>query len=205
MSRLKTLFATLVLSAALATTASAAERLVLKPYPATPAWKEATNQAQGAKFLIEMIPSDQQIDSYRDILSAQSFPESRGVAPADLLKTVTANISGSCKNVRINGPKTGTEKGVRVAYAQIYCGQQIGADHGVNMNFKAIQGSEALYVVLRESRVPISGVGGVQLYDTDRVEQATAMLNAQGLANDYLSGSVYLCADGSKDPACAVK
>ena len=205
MPRLKTLVASLVLSAALATTASAAERLVLKPYPATPPWKEATNQVQGAKFLIEMIPADQQIDSYRDILSAQSFPESRGVAPADLLKTMAANIGGSCRNVRINGPKTATEKGVRVAYAQIYCGQQIGADYGVNMFFKVIQGSDALYVVLRESRVPPSTVGGVQTFGPGQTEQVAAMLNAQGLANDYLVSSVYLCADGSKDPACAVK
>lgn len=187
----------------LGSTAAAAERLVLEPYPASAPWKEVTNISRGAKFLRELIPADQKIESYKDILTAQSFPEIRGVAPADYLKTVFKGAAGQCRGVRVNGPVERQEDGRRVVYGQIYCGQQVGKPFGVNMFFKVIEGEDALYVVQREMRVPPSPVGGVQSFDASQMQAMKAMMEAQGVANTYLSNGVHLCGEGSTAPACA--
>lgn len=179
-----------------------AERLVLEPYPATPAWREVTHKAVGAKFLIEQIPSDQVVEDYRDILTAQSFPELRGRDPSDFLKGIFARSGRDCEGVRVNGPKAQTEGGSSVAYGQIYCGRQRGKSFGVRMFFKVIAGRDALYVVQRESRVPASEVGGVQTFSKDQLAAAVAMMNAAGVANRYLVESVYLCGGASTEPRC---
>lgn len=183
--------------------AQAEERLVLEPYPATPQWREVTHKTAGAKFLIEQIPSDQAIEDYRDILSAQSFPELRAHDPSDFLRGLFVRSGGACENVRVNGPKAQTEAGSPVAYGQIYCGRQRGKAFGVQMFFKVIAGQDALYVVQRESRVPASDVGGIQSFSKDQVAAMIAMMQSASVANRYLVDSVYLCGGNSTEPRCS--
>jgi hypothetical protein len=179
------------------------ERLVLEPYPSETPWKEATNQQQGQQFLREQIPSDQQIDAYRDILSAQSFPALRGKSPGDFLKGMFKRVAGACEGVRVNGPKEASEDGHAIAYGQIYCGRQKGQAFGVNMFFKVIAGDEALYVIQREIRVRPSASGGIQTFDASQIEELKALMNAQSTANAYLVDQVYLCGGASANPRCA--
>lgn len=203
MPRSLTLTVVTLLAALTATTASAAdERLVLEPYPGKPAWTEVTTVQRGDKFLRELIPGDQKIETYRDILTAQSFPELRGADPAPYLRGLFGIIGKHCTGVRVNGPTERLEGGVKVAYAQIYCGRQTGKDFGVNMAFKAIQGQSALYVVQREARVPPTETGGVQSFDKGQMDQMRTMLAAAGVTNSYLAQSVYLCGAGSRDAKC---
>lgn len=183
----------------------ASERLVLQPYPGDLSWREVTNTSQGGQFLREQIPEGQKIESYRDILTAQSFPDSRGVSPTEFLGGMLRRVGGVCRGVRVNGPKEQVESGFPVAYAQAYCGQQIGKNFGVVMFFKAIQGKDAMYVVQREFRVPPSAVGGVQSFSQDQMAAMVAQMNAQSVANSYLVNLVYLCGDQSAEARCATE
>lgn len=187
----------------LAGTALAAERLVLEPYPGAQPWREVTHKTAGAAFLIEQIPADQDIDHYRDILSAQSFPDNRGVDPSDFLRGLFARFGGACEGVRVNGPKAQVEAGYAVAYGQAYCGRQRGKPFGVRIFYKVLQGQDALYVVLRESRTPPGAVGGVQSFSKDQLAAAIEMMKAASVANDYIVKSVYLCGSASTEPRCA--
>jgi hypothetical protein len=181
--------------------AAEGEQLRLDPIQGPPPWKEVTHQRDGARFLIEIIPSDQDINAYREILSAQSFPALKGQDPAEYLKGMFTRLGGSCDGARVNGPKAGLEQGAPVAYAQIYCGRQRGRDFGVQMFFKVLQGTDALYVVLREMRVPPSAQGGMMSFSKDEMPKVLAIMKAASEANQYLVEHVGLCG-GATSPKC---
>jgi hypothetical protein len=182
--------------------AGAAERLVARPYPAERPWTLATDNHRGLMMLQEYIPADQQIESYRDILTVQAFPDRRDVSPAVFLRALFSDVTGACEKVTVNGPVERQEGDRPVAYAQIYCSRQIGRPFGVHMFFKVIQGEDALYVVQREFRVPPSAVAGQLAFDKKDQAKAVALLKGQDVASGYLSNSVYLCADRSTEARC---
>jgi hypothetical protein len=70
------------------------------------------------------------------------------------------------------------------------------------MNFKAIRGDDALYVVNREFRVPPTEKAGVMAFGKDQAA-AVAFMNGQATANAYLTGSVHLCGARSAAADCA--
>jgi hypothetical protein len=179
------------------------ERLVMEPYPDTQVWTEVTHDTAGAKFLIERVPSGQTFRNYKDILSAQSFPDQRGVDPSKALKGIFQLAGGSCDSVRVNGPKAQVEGGYNVAYGQVYCGRQRGKSFGVNMFYKIIQGNDAQYVVLRERRVPPSAVAGIQSFTKEQFAAAMEEMKSAATANSYLVESVYLCGASSAEARCS--
>jgi hypothetical protein len=192
---MRSILAMVAAGAVLASAASAAaEELVLRPYPGPPAWKLVTNKVAGLQFLREMIPANQQLASYRDILTAQSFPQNRGVDPSVYVRNVFASAGQACDGLRVNGPTPSREGGRPVAYGQIYCGRQKGQATGAIMLFKAISGADALYVVQREFRVPPSATPGM-MSGPNAVAQAQAVAKADA----YLLNSVFLC---GTDPRC---
>lgn len=180
----------------------ATERLVLEPYPGNPKWKEVTNISRGDQWLREQIPADQKIDTYTDILTAQSFPQQKNTDPSSFLRGMFSRVVSACDGVRVNGPKVQQENGYSIAYAQIYCGKQKGKQFGVNMFFKVIQGNESLYVIQREFRVPATKVPGQMTFDEDEMEQTVALMKAQSVANSYLVDSVYVCGEKFTDKRC---
>jgi hypothetical protein len=185
-----------------AATASAApvEHLVLAPYPGPPAWKLITNKAVGAQFYREQIPANQTVANFTDILTSQNFPQQRGVDPSAYLRNVFQAAAGSCDGLRVNGPKAAQEDGYRVAYAQVYCGQQKGKPFGVTIFFKAISGDDALYSVERDVQVPANPAGG-SLSFANQAQMAASMKD-QTTADSYLVKSVYLCGARATDKRC---
>ncbi|HWA63365.1 MAG TPA: hypothetical protein VG939_18455 [Caulobacteraceae bacterium] len=200
MIRLLTILA--ALAAVVPAAALAQERLVLAPYPGPPAWKEVTHKVAGLKFLREFIPADQRIEAYRDILTAQSFPEQRGADPARYLNAVFQGAAGACDGVRVNGPKLAREDGHAVAYGQVYCARQKGQAFGVTMLFKVFAGDDSLYVVQREFRTPPQDAPGVMSASPAQSAQLLALVRAQAAADRYLAGQVYLCGTRSADRRC---
>jgi hypothetical protein len=197
----KFLFALALAAAAAPAVANAAERLVLEPYPGPPAWKQVTNDVSGPHFLWEFIPADQTIGAYRDIVSAESFPNLRGADPAAFLRSLFPRFSGACVDVRVNGPTPRQQGGYAIAYAQIMCSQEVGKPTGAVMFFKVIQGDEALYVVQREIRTPPSKVAGVFELGKDKAA-AMAFMTKQSEADRYIADKVYLCGARATDPRC---
>jgi hypothetical protein len=185
--------------AAAAGAAPVKERLVLAPYPGRPAWKTITNKSAGDQFYREQIPGNQTVDNFTDILTSQNFPAERGVDPSVYLRNVFQAATGDCDGLRVNGPTAATEGGYRVAYGQVFCGQQKGKPLGVNIFFKAISGADALYSVERDVHVP-PGIGGMQSFAN--VQQMQAAMKDQTTANAYLVKSVYLCGGKSTDKRC---
>ena len=185
--------------AAAAGAAPVKERLVLAPYPGPPAWKTITDKSAGDQFYREQIPGNQTADNFTDILTWQNFPQERGVDPSVYLRNVFQAAAGDCDGLRVNGPTAAMEGGYRVAYGQVFCGQQKGKPYGVNIFFKAISGDQALYSVERDVHVP-PGVGGVQSFAN--VQQAQAAMKDQAAANTYLVKSVYLCGARATDKRC---
>jgi hypothetical protein len=194
--------AAMALALGFATAASAApvEHLVLAPYPGPPAWKVITNKAAGAQFYREQIPSTQTVDNFTDILTSQNFPAQRGVDPSLYLRNVFQAAAGDCQGLRVNGPKAAQEGGYRVAYGQVFCGQQNGKPYGVIIFFKAISGDDALYSVERDVQVPANPSGGSLSYANQAQMQAS--MKDQTTADSYLVKSVYLCGAKATDKRC---
>ena len=168
--------------------ASAAERLVLEPYPGAP-WKDVVNHTSGKVFVREQIPESQSPDDLHDVLTAQSVPGYRG-APAVYVSNAMADLSRNCETFETVGPTTGEEQGRQVAYGRLYCGKQKGQPNGAHIFFKAILGSEALYVIDRDFRIPASEHPSAPALPED---QAISFLQAEGTAKKYLTDRVYIC------------
>ena len=187
---------TLIFAAALllAPAAQAEEHLVMAPYPASVPWKNITDKHNDVQTLKEWIPADQNEAAIKDILTEQIFRNLKGRDPSDFVSDFLRRVGGACARVRVNGPKPGTENGYRVAYAQAYCANQIGANMDVDIFAKAIAGRDGLYVVQREFRRPAQpgAVPGVAEFSKDQLGEMTARMKAQAAANDFLVKQVAL-------------
>jgi hypothetical protein len=179
------------------------ERLVLKPYPATPPWREITNQGEGGgAWIWEFAPAAQSGPDYPDIVTAQSFPAARTQDPSVFLRSLFARTASACEQIRVNGPVARSEGGFAVAYGQIYCNHQKGQGFGVILAFKVVKGDAALYAINRDLRTPVTAVPGVFAFPKDQAREAAAMAQAEALANRYLSQDVYVCGGRSSDARC---
>lgn len=188
--------------------AAAQERLTLEAYPtdarSSAPWQVVTDKDLGGRFYVELMPSDQTLGDYRDILAAASFPHVKGSA-SDILQGVLKQFQQDqqCAGLTVNGPKVAQEQGRTVVYAQAYCGQVGGQAFGVQIFYKAMEGAEGVYVVSRDFRVPPSPVGGSLTFPAGQEDQAVALMTAVGAANKWLASAVYLCGPPGKDPRCA--
>ena len=181
-------FAGVIGSLAMVSAASAAERLVLEPYPGPP-WHDVINQANGVHFIREQMPQGQSPDNFNDLLTAQSVTDHPGTA-VEFLTTTMTQLAQSCETVTTFGPTAAEEAGRQVAYGRIYCGRQKGRTTGGHIFFKVIKGSDAFYVVDRDFKIPGSDHPGAPLLPED---QAISFLKAEGEATRYLADKVYLC------------
>ena len=180
--------------------AQAEERLVLEPYPGA-AWHEVINQANGPRFIRQQVPADQTLQNFNDSLTAQSFPGQQGAA-ADVIGVIFNQFSQVCDMVETVGPKVSAEQGREVAYGRVYCGRQKGQTFGIHFFFKAINGSDGLYLVGRGFRTPASDHAGAPPLAEDK---AIAFLQAEGVATKYLTDQVYVCDPVFPDPKCAAE
>ena len=95
---------------------AAPERLVLKPYPATPAWREITNQSEGGgAWIWEFAPANESGPDYPEIVTAQSFPAARTQDPSAFLSSLFARTARACERISVDGPVARTEGGLSVA------------------------------------------------------------------------------------------
>jgi hypothetical protein len=199
------ILAGLVLAAGAAT---AQERLTLEPYPAdarsSQPWQVVTNQDLGGRFYVELMPADQTLSDYRDIVAAASFPHVKTSA-AEVLQGMQKQFGQQqpCEGLSVNAPRTSQEQGLTVAYAEAYCGQQQGQTFGVQIFYKAIAGADGVYVVSRDLRVPPSKVGGALSFEEGQQDQALALMKSVGAAKAWLANSVYLCGPSTKDARCS--
>lgn len=178
-----------------------AERLVMQPYPG-PAWTRITDQTSHGAWNHEAIPPGQSEDNFSQILTDQGFPNLAQTDPSDFLKQRWAQITLACDSVRVSGPTPRVEGGVRVAYGQLYCGQQKGQDYGVHIFFKIISGDAAMYAVSLDVHTPPSPQGGVLSFAPGHEDEMQALLRTEAAADSYVARSVYLCGGRSADPRC---
>ena len=173
---------------AMASVASAAERLVLEPYPGPP-WYDVINQGSGVHFIREQMPQGQTPDNFHDLMTAQAVT-GEGGSPADFLTNTMADLGRNCETVTTFGPTAAEEAGRQVAYGRIYCGRQKGQTTGAHIFFKVIKGSDAFYIIDRDFKIPGSDHPGAPLLPDD---QAIDFLQSEGAATKYLTDKVYLC------------
>ena len=181
--------------------APAPERLVMKPYPGA-AWKLITNQTSHGAWNREQIPGAETEANFTEILTDQGFPNLAGADPALFLKQRFQQIMLSCDSVRVNGPTARLEGGVRVAYGQLYCGQQRGQDYGVHVFFKVVSGEAATYAISLDVHTPASATGGVLSFPAGHEDEMQALLKTESAANAYIESGVYLCGGPSTDLRC---
>ncbi|HEY1425300.1 MAG TPA: hypothetical protein VGF50_01390 [Caulobacteraceae bacterium] len=179
------------------------ERLVMKPYPGAP-WMRITDQTtRRGDWNHESVPPGETADSFTQILTDQGFPGLAQTDPGVFLKQRWAQITLACDSVRVNGPTLRAEGGMRVAYGQIYCGQQKGQDYGVHIFFKIISGDAALYAISLDVHTPASPEGGVLSFPAGHEDDMQALLKTEAAADAYIEASVYVCGGRSADPRCA--
>ena len=181
------------------------EELHLVRYPGEPPWKEITHawKPDLKLHMSEWIPSDQDPPDARDILTIQTFHALRGMDPSAFLRGVMDLTSKACQRTKVNGPKEQTEEGYPVAYAQIYCAEQKGADKDVDILLKAIRGNDALYVVQREFRRPAKPGAEPGFHVFSERTEAEKTMNAMAMANRYLRDGVSLCPLSGPSARCA--
>ncbi len=180
-----------------ATAASAAERLVLGPYPGI-AWHDVVNQTNGTHFFREQMPKGQSPDDFQDLMTSQSVTNFRGL-PSQFLSATFTQLGQNCETVETVGPTMAEEQGRQVAYGRLYCGKQNGQNNGVHIFFKVILGSDALYVVDRDFKIPASAHPSAPALPE---AQAIPFLQAEGAARKYLTEQVYICDPLFPDPRC---
>jgi hypothetical protein len=178
------------------------ERLVLEPFPGPAKWKEVTNKSGPDGWMRESIPSDQEAPNHKDIFVSQAFNKLPSADPADFMNEMMKRSTSVCEKVRVNGPNTRTESGYEVAYGQVFCGKQKEKDFGLQMWIKVLKGKNALYVVQREFRVPVSEVGGVISFSKEQMQEMVAIMDASKTTDQYLVRDVYLCGGQHSDPRC---
>jgi hypothetical protein len=203
MRRLLAALALALLATPAAHAAPGPEELVMKPYPGPPAWKQVPNRTPPQGFFHEQIPANQTLAKFTDMLTDQDFPDHASFDPAVYLRAVFSGIPNACSGARVAGPQVLTEGGYHVAYGQVRCGRQNGQTYGVHIFYKVISGASALYVVSREFHVPPSDNGDLLSFPKGHEAQATALLNAEAVADKYLTGDVFLCGGASTDARCA--
>ena len=191
------------LAAVLAGGADAAtpERLVMAPYPGG-GWTRVTNQTAPIGWNHEQLPAGQTLASFRDVLTDQAYFRLAGADPAAYLANVFSGFPRACVDVKVSGPTSRMEGGLRVAYGQVFCSQERGKATGAVEFYKVVSGDAALYVVNREFRVPPSPVAGTLSFPKGREQEAMALMKAQAAADGYLVKSVYVCGGRSDDPRC---
>jgi hypothetical protein len=196
----------IALGAALALVAGSAaaadEHLVVKPYPGPPAWKRITDKSGPQGWIHEQIPGDRRSDDYSDMLTDQAFVANRGADPNVFLRNIFAGVGGACAGVKVSGPFSQVEGGLRVAYGQVRCGTQRGQGFGVHIFYKAISGDAALYSISREFRVPASANGDQLAFPKAEAAKAAVLLKAEAAADQYLVDQVYVCGGRSTDARC---
>jgi hypothetical protein len=186
-------------------TPKAAETLLVPSYPGNPPWKQVTSVSNDQGQLVEWIPSDQNIDDVRDILTRQVFFKLKGRSPATFLGEFLKRMGGACERARTNGPKEGNENGYAVAYAQAYCTNQKGVGKDADIFIKAIAGNDALYIVQREFRRPArpGATPGITTFTPDQMGEMQARVKAQSDANRFLVDKVRLCPASMDIGRCA--
>ena len=178
---------------ALAGVSHGAERLVLGPYPGGP-WADVLDNGS----VLERVPQGQTADNFQDVMTSQTIRGYRG-SPASYMTQTLDQLGQTCETVQITGPTTAEEQGRQVAYGRVYCGRQKGQTFGIHFFFKAIEGSEGLYLVGRGFRTPASDHAGAPPLAEDK---AIAFLQAEGVATKYLTDQVYVCDPVFPDPKC---
>ena len=178
--------------------ASAAERLVLGPYPGM-TWHDVVNQTNGIHFFRERMPEGQTPDNFPDLMTSQSITDYRG-PPDRFLSTTFAQLGQNCDTVETVGPTVTEESGHQVAYGRLYCGRQKGQANGVHIFFKVILGSDALYVIDRDFKIPASDHPSTPALPE---AQAIPFLQAEGAARKYLTDQVFICDPVFPEPRCS--
>lgn len=180
---------------------AAPERLMMLPHPGAP-WQRITDQTRHGAWNHEAIPPGETADNFTEILTDQGFPDLAGADPADFLKQRFAQVTLACESIRVSGPTPRTEGGFRVAYGQLYCGQQRGQDYGVHIFFKIVSGDAALYAVSLDVHTPASDEAGVLSFPAGHEDEMQALLKTEAAANAYVEHSVFLCGGRAADPRC---
>jgi hypothetical protein len=178
--------------------ASAQERLVLEPYPGG-AWYDVVNQSGPGGFVREQMPKGQTLQNAHDVLTAQSNRGYRGT-PADYINLAFSQLSQACETVETVGPTIAVEADRPVAYGRFYCGKQKGQAYGAHVFFKAIKGSEGLYIIDRDFRIPASEHPSAPALPADEV---VTFLQTEAEARKYLTDKVYICDPVIPEARCA--
>jgi hypothetical protein len=165
------------------------ERLVTKAYPGA-RWKRITDATLNGGWIHVSIPAGQAARTHADSLIDQGYPWFAGRDPVLFAKTsIVKPYARGCDDPHVTGPFAMQEGGLRVAYGQVRCAPQPGGAAGLAVFYKVISGDAALYAIIRTFRPPASA-------------DAAALAKAEGVADAYLAGQVYLCGGRSTDARC---
>jgi hypothetical protein len=193
----------LLLAPVAATAQNATEKFIVPPYPGATPWKpHIVARLLPQIAWVEWWPEDQPENEIRDILTTQVMKRGK-IEPATFLTSMFARIANSCTGAIANGPKEKTENGFPVAYGQLYCTGQKGAGKDVDIFFKIIGGSDALYIIEREFRRPAEpgAQPGIRHFPGDQMAEIKADMDAKEIADRYLT-QVRLCpSDQPCEPA----
>jgi hypothetical protein len=168
------------------------ERLVVLPYPASPAWHQVASA--NPKTSIWLPAGVERPGEGNDLLSAQTFREGVNIPVEKFARDFAPSSAGACTKIDAKEPRLTTENGFPVAYVRFHCANFHNESIDVDCFMKVIGGKDAIYVVQRIFRSPAVA---------DAVVDLAALSPDQKIADDFLVQGVRLCGPTDGDGICA--
>ena len=132
-------------------------------------------QEQNSKFqMIEFIPENETVEQWSKMITVQTLYKSAKMRPTDFEQAMTQNLRKGCPTAEAAHVIDGIENGYPFSiWIEKFCPDPATGKTETTY-FKAIQGNEALYVVQKAFKTPMTKV---------EVMEATGILRSAGLCD----------------------
>lgn len=143
-------FATLLLGAPLAWSQQmTGEQLFVAP---PKGWKVGFHDRKGNIDVTEVLPADQTVTEWSEMLTVQVITGKPSKSPQDVLKDQLTDIQQACEDVGAGQASLGVENGFETAMRAVACTKSKQWGKGELNLYKVLAGRDRLYIVSRSWR-----------------------------------------------------
>jgi hypothetical protein len=109
-------------------------------------------QKKGNNQITEMVPANETVQGWTEMVTVQIFGGMKGVTPDQFRVQVEKNWSGACANAVAGPAAHAVENGYPIAFWMMFCPKNKETGKEETTWFKAIQGHDSFYVVQKAFR-----------------------------------------------------
>jgi len=110
-------------------------------------YKVGFQQKKGSAQITEMVPANESVQGWTEMVTVQVFGGMTGVTPDQFRDRMVQLWAASCANAVAGPPTQAVENGYRIAFWMMSCPRNKDTGKPETTWFKAIQGRDSFYVV----------------------------------------------------------